>query len=76
MLYLLLNFLFIYIIKYPYLVNLFAIINILLYFYFIIGSFNFSNLTIKFYNITSYSYITNLTSYSFLYSLYLFNLFL
>ena len=44
--------------------------------YSIIGSFNFSNLTIKFYNITFYSYITNLTSYSFLYSLYLFSLFL
>ena len=45
--------------------------NMLLYSYPIIGSFDFDNLTIKSYNITSYNYITNLTSYSFLYSLYL-----
>ena len=61
--------------KYLYLVNLFIIINILLYSYSVIGSFNFSGLTIKFYNTTSYSYIANLISYNFLYSLYLFNLF-
>ena len=69
------KFFFIYIIKYPYLVNLSIILNILLYFCFIIGSFNLSNLIIKSYNITSYSYITNLTDCSFSYSLYLFNLF-
>jgi hypothetical protein len=63
-------------IKYPYLVNLFTIISILLCFCPITKSFNFNNLTIKFYNMTFYSYIANLTSYSFLYSLYLFILFL
>ena len=62
--------------KYFYLVNLFTIINILLYFYPIIGSFNFGNFIIKFYNITSYSLLTNLTSYSNPYSLYLFGLFI
>ena len=62
--------------KYPHLVNLSIIINMLSYSYPIIGSFNFGNLTIKSYNITSYSHVINLTSYSFLYSLYLFNLFL
>ena len=41
------------VIKYPYLVNLFIKINILLYSYFVIGSFNFSNFTIKSYNMTS-----------------------
>ena len=40
------NFFFIYIIKYPYLINLFIIINILLYSCPIIGSFNFSSLII------------------------------
>ena len=34
---------FIYTIKYPYLVNLSTIINIISYFYLVIGSFNFSN---------------------------------
>jgi hypothetical protein len=68
--------LFKYSIKYPYLVNLFITISILSYSYPITRSFNFSNLTIKSYNITSYGYIANLTSYSFLYSLYLFILFL
>ena len=63
-------------IKYPYLVNLSIIINMLLYSYSIIGSFDFSNLIIKFYNMTFYGYIANLTSYSFLYGLYLFSLFL
>ena len=48
----------------------------LLYSYPTIGSFNFGNLTIKSYNMTSYGYIINLTSYSFLYGLYLLNLFL
>ena len=45
----------VYIIKYPYLVNLSIIINIILYFCPIIGSLNFNNLTIKSYDITSYS---------------------
>ena len=51
MLYLLLRF-YIYIIKYPYLVNLFVIINILLCFCPIINFFNLGNLIIKSYNIT------------------------
>ena len=63
-------------IKYPYLINLSIITNILLYSYPVIGSFNFSSLIIKSYNMTSYSYIANLIGYSFLYSLYLFGLFL
>ena len=45
------------------------------YSYPIIGSFDFGSLTIKFYNMTFYSHITNLTNYSFLYSLYLLSLF-
>ena len=61
--------------KYPHLVNLSIIINMLSYFCPVIGSFDFGSLTIKSYNITSYSYIVNLTSYSFLYSLYLLSLF-
>ena len=61
--------------KYPHFVNLFIIINILLYSYPIIGSFNFNSLTIKSYNIIFYNYIINLTNYSFLYSLYLFSFF-
>ena len=65
----------IYIIKYPYLVNLSIIINILLYSYLVIGFFNFNNLIIKSYNIIPCSRIINLTSYSFLYGLYLFILF-
>ena len=44
----------IYATKYPYLVNLFTIINIMSCFCPIIGSFNFSSLTIKSYNITFY----------------------
>ena len=67
---------YIYIIKYPYLVNLSTIINILLYSYLVIGFFNFSSLTIKSYNITFYSLLTNLTSYNNPYSLYLLSLFL
>ena len=63
-------------IKYPHLVNLSIIINILLYSCSIIGSFNFSNFTIKSHNITFYGLLTNLTSYNNLYSLYLLNLFL
>ena len=63
-------------IKYFYLVNLFIIINILLYFCPIIGSFNFSNFTIKSYNITFYGLLTNLTNYNNPYSLYLLGLFL
>ena len=59
--------------KYPYLVNLFIIINMLLYSYLIIGSFNFSNFTIKSHDITFYSLFTNLTSCSNPYGLCLFN---
>ena len=62
--------------KYPYLINLFTIINILLYSCLVIGSLNFNNFTIKSYNITSYSLLINLTNYNNLYSLYLLNLFL
>ena len=61
--------------KYPYLVNLFIIINIILYSYLIIGSFNFNILTIKSYTITFYSLFTNLTNYNNPYSLYLLSLF-
>ena len=42
------------VIKYFYLMNLFTITNILLYFCPVIGSFNFSNFTIKSHNITFY----------------------
>ena len=66
---------FIYIIKCPYLINLFTIINILSYFCLIIKFFNFNNFTIKSYNMTSYNLLTNLTSYNNLYSLYLLNFF-
>ena len=62
--------------KYPYLINLSIIINILSYSCFVIGSFNFSNFIIKSYNITSYGLLTNLTSYNNLYSLYLLSFFL
>ena len=61
--------------KYPYLVNLSIITNILLYFCPVIGSFNFSNFTIKSYDMTSYSLLINLTNYNNLYSLYLLSLF-
>ena len=53
----------VYTIKYPHLVNLFIIINIILYSELAIESFNFSNFTIKSYNITFYSLSANLTSY-------------
>ena len=62
--------------KYPYLVNLSTIINILLYFYPVIGSFNFGNFTIKSHNMTSYGLLANLTNYNNPYSLYLLGLFL
>ena len=62
--------------KYPYLINLSIIINILLYSCLVIGSFNFSNFTIKSHNMTSYGLLANLTNYSNLYGLYLLNLFL
>ena len=58
------------VIKYFYLVNLSIIINILSYFYPVIGSFNFSNFTIKSYNMTFYGLLANLTNYNNLYSLY------
>ena len=62
--------------KYPYLVNLSTIINMLLYSCPVIGSFNFSNFTIKSYNMTFYGLLANLTSYNNLYNLYLLSLFL
>ena len=62
--------------KYPYLVNLSIITNMLSYSYSVIGSFDFGNFTIKSYNITSYGLLANLTSYSNLYGLYLLSLFL
>ena len=62
--------------KYPYLVNLFTIINIILYSYPITWSFDFRNLTIKSYTITFYNLLANLTNYNNLYSLYVFSLFL
>ena len=67
---------FIYVIKYPYLVNLSTIINIVSYSYLAIGSFDFNSLTIKSHNITLYGLLTNLTSYNNLYGLYLLRLFL
>ena len=66
----------IYTIKYPYLVNLFIMTRITLYTYPITRSFNFSSFIIKSYNITSYSLFSVSTNCSFLYSLYLLNLFL
>ena len=71
--YLLLKSLLYKLIKYPYLVNLSIIINMLLYSCLVIGSFNFSNFIIKSYNMTSYGLLANLTSYNNLYSLYLFS---
>ena len=61
--------------KYPYLVNLSIIINILLYSYPVIESFNFGNFTIKSHDITFYGLLANLTSYNNPYSLYLLSLF-
>ena len=66
----------IYSIKYPYLVNLSIITSIILYTCPITRSTNFSNLTIKSYNMTFYSLLSILTGCSSLYSLYLLNLFL
>ena len=65
---------FIYIIKYPYLVNLSTIINRVLYSYLVIKYLNFSSLIIKCHNITFYNLLTNLISCNTLYSLYLFSL--
>ena len=66
----------VYVTKYPYLVNLFTIINIMSCSCSVIGSFNFSSLTIKFYNITSYGKVANSTDCNFLCGLCLFSLFL
>ena len=75
MLYLLLNFFYIY--------NKVFLLSKLVYyneyavvFLFCIGSFDFGSLIIKSYNITSYSRVANSTGYSFLCGLYLFSLFL
>ena len=62
--------------KYPYLVNLSTIINIISCSCPVIKSFNFSSLTIKSHNITSYGQVTNSTDYNFPCGLYLFGLFL
>ena len=61
---------------YPHFVYLYTIINIALYSTPGIGSLNFSNFTIKSYNMTSYSLVGISTSYSPPYSLYLTSLFL
>ena len=61
--------------KYPYLVNLSIIINMLSYSCSVIESFDFGNFTIKSYNMTFYSLLINLTSCNNLYSLYQLNLF-
>ncbi len=66
----------IYAMKYPHLVNLSTITSIMLYICPITRSFDFSNFTIKSYNITSYSLLSVSTGCSSLYSLYLLNLFL
>ena len=65
----------VHIIKYPHLMNLSTIINILSYSYPVIGSFNFSNFTIKSHDITSYGLLANLTNYNNVYGLYLLSLF-
>ena len=66
----------VYAMKYPYFVNLFIIINIVLCSCFITKSFDFNNLIIKSHNMTFYSPFSVLTGWSFLYSLCLENLFL
>src|SRR6266567_6892706 len=66
----------IYTIKYPYLVNLSIMTNIILYTCPVTRSFNFSNFIIKSYNMTPYGLLNVFTNYSFLYSLCLLNLFL
>src|SRR6266702_8475763 len=67
---------FIYSIKYPYLVALSTMTNILLYSCPVTGSFDFNNLTIKSYKITSYGLLSVLTGYSIPYGLCLADLFL
>src|SRR6266702_3138206 len=62
--------------KYPHLVNLSIITRIVLYTCPVTGSFDFNNFIIKSYNITSYGLLGVSTSCSFLYGLYLVNLFL
>ena len=52
----------IYIIKYPYLVNLSIITKIVSCSWPVIGSFNFGNFTIKSHNIISYGLFANFTS--------------
>src|SRR6266581_434239 len=63
-------------IKYPYLVALSTMTNILLYSCPMTGSFNFGSFIIKSYKITSYGLLSVLTSYNIPYSLYLTDLFL
>src|SRR6266702_5019324 len=66
----------IYSIKYPHLVALSTITNILLYSCPITGSFDFSNLTMKSHEITSHGPLGVLTGYNIPYSLCLTGLFL
>ena len=61
--------------KYPYLVNLFIIINMLSYSCPVIGSFDFSNFTMKSHDMTFYGLLANLTSCNNPYGLCLFGLF-
>ena len=70
------NISFVYNIKYPHLVTLSIMTNILSYSYPVTGFFNFNNLTIKSYKMTSYGLLGVLTSYNIPYSLYLASLFL
>src|SRR6266702_2491828 len=63
-------------IKYPHLVNLSTITNILLYSCPVTGSFDFGNLIIKSYDMTSHSPFGILTGCNFPYGLYLADLFL
>src|SRR6266702_3251455 len=63
-------------IKYPHLVALSTMTNILLYSYPMTGSFDFNSFTIKSHEMTSYVLLNVLTSYNIPYSLYLASLFL
>src|SRR6266702_7920227 len=66
----------IYNMKYPYLVTLSTITNILLYSCPVTGSFDFNSFIMKSYKMTSYGLLGVLTSYNIPYSLYLASLFL
>src|SRR6266568_1646839 len=66
----------VYNIKYPHLVVLSTITNILSYSCPVTGSFDFGNFTIKSHEMTSYGLLGVFTSYNIPYSLYLASLFL